>query len=132
MMMVGACLSFWQIGLAAVVCTSLVESFAPFPFVPHEGIPRMILEFAAYFGAGLFVFESTKRRQLALRHLQEIEREIVLRREAEEQLKVLVESSPAAIFTLDGDGRVLLANQAPYHLLAFEGENLIGAPMEKY
>ncbi len=132
MLIVGAQLSRWQIALVAALCTQLVEWFDPFPFVPAEGIPRVIMVFAAFFGAGLFVFESTRRRRLALRHLREIETEMDLRRDAEEQLKVLVESSPAAIFTGDAAGRILLANKAAHDLLGFDPGALVGARIADY
>ncbi len=48
------------------------------------------------------------------------------RREAEEQLQVLVESSPAAIVTLDADGTILLANEAAQQMLAPEDSPLRG------
>jgi two-component system sensor kinase FixL len=117
MLMVGACLERWQIAIVAAVCTQLVEWFDPFPFNMTEGIPRVILVFAAFFGTGLFVYESSKNRRLVLQHLNQIQDEIEGRRDAEEQLRVLVESSPAAIFTLDAGGRVLLANDAAHRLL---------------
>lgn len=132
MLMVGAQLARWQIALVAALCTQLVEWFDPFPFVPSEGIPRVIMVFAAFFGAGLFVFESARRRQLALRHLREIETEMDLRRDAEEQLKVLVESSPAAIFICDAAGRVVLANKAAHDLLGFDGGSVVGERIADY
>src|SRR5579864_1780412 len=94
MLMVGVSLSRWQIGIAAALCTFLVGEFDPFPFTPSESIPRMMLVFAAFFGAGLFVFESNKNRALTQRHVADLENEMELRRDAEEQLRVLVESSP--------------------------------------
>jgi two-component system, LuxR family, sensor kinase FixL len=132
MLMVGAHLPRWQIAIVAGLCTALVEWFDPFTFVASEGIPRVIMVFAAFFGAGLFVFESTRRRQLALQHLQDIEKEMDLRRDAEEQLKVLVESSPAAIFTCDGAGRILLANKAAHDLLGFDTASVIGERIANY
>ena len=51
---------------------------------------------------------------------------ILLANEREEDLRVLVESSPAAIFTLDAEGRVLLANEAAQRLLGFEDRPVIG------
>ncbi len=132
MLMVGAQLTRWQIALVAALCTALVEWFDPFPFIPSEGIARVIMVFAAFFGAGLFVFESTRRRQLALQHLREIETEMDLRRDAEEQLKVLVESSPAAIFTCDAGGRILLANKAAHDLLAFDTGSVVGERIAEY
>src|SRR5580704_19472957 len=52
MLMVGVSLTRWQIGMVAALCTFLVEAFDPFPFLPSESIPRNILVFAAFFGAG--------------------------------------------------------------------------------
>src|SRR5581483_7834384 len=55
------------------------------------------------------------------------------RREAEEQLTVLVESSPAAILTLDRDGRVLAANQAADRLFGMtSSESLRGRSIDRY
>ena len=46
-----------------------------------------------------------------MKHLEEIEAQIQLRKEAEEHLRVLVESSPAAILTVDSQGKILLATK---------------------
>jgi two-component system sensor kinase FixL len=132
MLMVGVSLRPWQIGIAAALCTFLVEAFDPFPFVAPESIPRNILVFAAFFGAGLFVFESNKNRALTQKHVADLEKEMDLRRDAEEQLRVLVESSPAAIFTLDAQGTVLMANQSAHHLLDVDPGTLPGARIETY
>jgi PAS domain S-box-containing protein len=51
------------------------------------------------------------------------------RRDAEQQLKVLIESSPAAILTVDSAGKILMANQAAHSLLGFEPETLPGKPI---
>ncbi len=126
MLMVGSCLSPFQIAAVAALCTGLVEAFDPFPWVTSVGIPRLILSFAAFTGAGLYVFESARNRQLASKHLSDVEREMDLRREAEAQLKVLIESSPACIFTLDAAGKVLLANDAAHRLLVISVGDLAG------
>jgi two-component system sensor kinase FixL len=132
MLMVGVSLRRWQIAAVAVVCTFLVEAFDPFPFVPSESIPRMILVFAAFFGAGLFVYESNKNRALTQKHVADLEKEMDLRLDAEEQLRVLVESSPAAIFTLDSQGIVLLANESAHQLLDVERGSLPGSRIGNY
>jgi two-component system, LuxR family, sensor kinase FixL len=54
----------------------------------------------AYCGVGLFVVELRRNRQMYIAHLTQIEKQQALRREAEEQLRVLAESSPAAIMTM--------------------------------
>jgi len=97
MLLAGSILSRWQIAAAAAFCTFLTEIFDSFEW-SLAGIPRDILIFAAFFCMGLFVFEVVRSRQTALQHTEQIEREIGARGEAEEQLKVLVESSPAAVF----------------------------------
>jgi len=132
MLMVGVSLNRWQIGAVAALCTFLEEAFDPFPFLPSESIPRMILVFAAFVGAGLFVFESNKNRELSQRHVADLEKEMDLRRDAEEQLRVLVESSPAAIFTLDAQGTVLLANESAHHLLDAAPGTLAGSRIGNY
>ena len=104
MLMVGRVLRPWQIASVAIVCTILAEFFDPFRWNPRGGIPRDLLYFSSFFCVGLFVYEVTKNRQIALQHLEEIERQSDARREAEEQLKVLIESSPAAIITIDSQG----------------------------
>jgi two-component system sensor kinase FixL len=132
MLMVGSCLTPWQIAGVAAVCTGLVEAFDPFPWVTSLGMPRLILTFAAFSGAGLYVFESARNRRLASQHLADVEHEMDLRREAETQLKVLIDSSPACIFTLDAYGKVLLANEAAHRLLGVEMGSLAGRAIGRY
>lgn len=132
MLMVGSLLPRWQIALVAALYTGLCEAFGSFPWTSAIGIPRLILTFVAFFGTGLFVFESARNRRLADQHLDEIEKEIGLRREAEEQLKFLIESSPATIFTLDANGKVLLANDAAHRLLGVAPADLEGQYISRY
>ena len=81
---------------------------------------------------GLFIFEIVRSRQITLQHLNQIQDESVARRAAEEQLQVLVETSPAAIFTLDSAGRVLLANDAAHRLLVLAPGTLPGKSIRDY
>ena len=124
MLVVGSCVPRWQLAAVAALCTFLAECFDPFPWAPTAGIPRDIFMFRAYFGTGLFAYESARNRELALRHSREIEQEVESRREAEQQLKALIESSPAAVLTLDSAGKILMANQAAHRLLGFEPDSM--------
>src|SRR5580704_4982847 len=126
MLLAGSVLSVWQIVSIAALCTFLTEMFDSFEWFPGSGLPRDVLIFAAFLCAGLFVREMTRSRQVAMKHLGEIEFESQARREAEEQLKVLVDSSPAAIFTINAEGRILLANDAAHRLFALEPKTLPG------
>ncbi|MGO8983602.1 MAG: ATP-binding protein [Terriglobales bacterium] len=73
-----------------------------------------------------------RNRRITMLHVEELEAQIKLRQDAEEQLRSLVESSPAAIVTIDSTGNVLLANEAAQHLLAPEGEPLQGRAINSY
>ena len=53
-------------------------------------------------------------------HLHEREQQIGLRLEAERQLRILIETSPLAILTLDQTGLRRLANESARQLLGFE------------
>jgi PAS domain S-box-containing protein len=100
--------------------------FAPFPWEAAAGVPRDIFMFASFLGTGLFAHESAKNRQLTEQHVREVEQEAELRRDAEQQLQALIESSPAAILTVDSAGKILMANQAAHRLLGFEPATLPG------
>jgi len=132
MLLVGSVLKRWQIAGVAVLCTFLTEMFDSFSWFPAAGVPRDILIFSAFLGMGLFVYELVRSRQAALQHLQQIESEVEARREAEEQLEVLVESSPAAVFTTNSEGCVLLANDAAHRMLALAPGALVGKSIREY
>ncbi len=132
MLMVGSILEPWQIGLFATVCTALSETFGDLRWSVAAGISRDVLYFTAFFGAGLFVREVNRNRRTTLQHVAEIERQSEARREAEEQLRVLVESSPAAILTADAGGCVLMANEAAHRLLAVQLGELPGRMINRY
>jgi len=132
MLMVGRVLRPWQIAGVAVLCTVVTETFDQFIWSFRTGMPRDVLYFAAFFCVGLFVYEVTRNRQVVIEHLHEIERQRDARREAEEQLKVLIESSPAAIITADSDGCILMANEAAHRMLALEPATLSGRSIHRY
>jgi PAS domain S-box-containing protein len=132
MLLVGSVLTRWQIAGVAAVCTLLTELFDSFEWQFPAGIPRDILIFAAFFCMGLFVYEVLRSRQTALQHTLEIEREVRARSEAEEQLKVLVESSPAAVFTTNSEGIVLLGNEAAHRLFAIPPGTLPGRSIHEF
>jgi two-component system sensor kinase FixL len=132
MLMVGRVLRPWQIAGVAVLCTVVTESFDQFIWSFRVGMPRDVLYFAAFFCVGLFVYEVNRNRQVVIEHLHEIEKQRDARREAEEQLKVLIESSPAAIFTADSNGCVLMANEAAHRMLALESATLPGRSILDY
>jgi len=100
------------------------RSFSELP--SNEAITRLLMASAGFVGTGLFASEIIRNRQVTLNHLKEVETQIGLRREIEEQLQVLVESSPVAIVTIDSTGVVLLANEASQSLLAPDSAPIVG------
>lgn len=132
MVMVGSVLETWQIALAAAFCALLAEVFDDLVWNQTAGLSRDVLYFTAFLGAGLFVREVSRNRRVAQKHLEEIERESEARREAEEQLRILIESSPAAILTADSSGSILMANEAAHRMLAVESGKLPGKNLHGY
>src|SRR5580704_8018980 len=112
MQVFGRVLNRWGICVAAAVCTFLTEAFNSLKWNAAVGLPRDILTFAAFSGIGLFVYGVGRSRRASSEHLRELQSEITARQDAEEQLKVLIESSPAAIFTADTNGSFSIANEA--------------------
>ena len=132
MLLVGSILTRLQIGLAAFLCTMLTEAFDSFLWLTPAALPRDVLIFAAFFCTGQFVYEIVRSRQVTLQHTEELEREALARSEAEEQLAVLIESSPAAVFTTNSDGVILLANQAAHRLFGVDQELLQGLSIHDF
>jgi two-component system, LuxR family, sensor kinase FixL len=132
MLVVGASLDPWQISAIAVLCTFLAEIFDDLPWNLRTGLSRDVLYLAAFIGAGFYVRAIATNRRTALKHLHEIELQMNARREAEEQLTILIESSPAAIVTTDADGKVLMANEAAHRLLSLSQGALPGKTIHRY
>jgi two-component system, LuxR family, sensor kinase FixL len=132
MLLVGRVLTRWQICLAAALCTGLTEAFNSLRWTPAVGLPRDILTFAAFSGIGLFAYGVVRNRRVSADNMLRIESEIAARQDAEEQLKVLIESSPAAIFTADAEGHFLLANEAAHKLFVVMPGSLQGTSIHRY
>jgi signal transduction histidine kinase len=132
-MMLGAfVLSTAEIAVLAVLSAFLRSRFDS-PQTQIELILRFAFASLSYFTCGLFVAALVRNRRVVAEHLEKIQREQELRREAEEQLRVLVASSPAAILTLDAKGRVLGSNSAAEHLFAIPaGQTLHGRQINAY
>jgi two-component system, LuxR family, sensor kinase FixL len=132
MVMLGKVLKPWQTALVAGLCTFLTEVFDQFAWNVRTGPQRDVLYFMAFFSVGAIVHQMDRNRRVTLEQLHEIERQSDARREAEEQLSVLVESSPAAIIMADADGRVLMANEAAHRMLGVKVPLLLGRSIHRY
>jgi two-component system sensor kinase FixL len=115
--------------LLALGCSTLRSLFdIPTPYL--EQLLRFIFATAAYASVGFLIASLNKNRELAVANLENVRREQELRIRAEEQLRNLVESSPAAILTLDKSGTVIAANRATDTLLMLPpGQTVLGRNM---
>lgn len=109
-------LSRAQILSVAALCATLRVLFNPRETLT-ESILTGILAFLVFGIMGMFASELIRNRREIQQYLTEIERQQALRAQAEEQLRLLADSSPAAIFTLNERAEVLSANKATCELL---------------
>src|SRR5271166_5576215 len=108
-------LNRYEILVMALVCGWLREAADPlqgaiegrsaFVLNPTRWIagsyPRLIVAASGFATTGFFVEELNRRRRLLSEHLEEREQQEKLRREAELQVRTLIETSPLAILTLN-------------------------------
>jgi two-component system, LuxR family, sensor kinase FixL len=132
-MILSAMVLRWPETAALALLCAFLRSRFDVPSTNTEAVLRFIFASLSYFVSALFVLALIRNRRLVAEHLAKIEKEQELRREAEEQLRVLVASSPAGILTLDQRGVVLAANDAASNLFAFpHGETLVGRVIVSY
>ncbi|MBZ5603047.1 MAG: PAS domain S-box protein [Acidobacteriia bacterium] len=123
MVLLGTVLNWWQVILAALLCTGLSDQLDPFPM--DMEVPRDILIMMTLATTGLLSLSVTRS------YRREME-SVVGRRAAEEQLAFLIESSPAAILTMSAQGEILLANPAAHRLLGVTAGLLPGKSIARY
>ena len=104
----------WTVALLGFSCALLAEMFSSL----SESFTRLSLETLALAGCGLFVMELARNRRMTLG--------------AQAKLRALVETSPAAIVTVDEDGFIELANQAAIQMMAPRDRRLIGNPVAAF
>jgi two-component system sensor kinase FixL len=114
----------------SLLCSILQEAFSNLP--SHDAIARLVLSSAGFVGTGLFISELVGNRRSSLAHVIELEEEMERRRDAEGQLRILVESSPASIVTIDLSGTILLANEAARQLLGARTHILEGRSINSF
>ncbi len=124
-LLAAAYLQPWQVAVLASSCALLREWLSPFE-QGFETIPRLSSATAAFCITGLFFRELARSRQAVVEHAERVQEEARRREEAEEQVRILISSSPAAIFIVNELGKVLAANDAAVKLLASEEAPLEG------
>jgi PAS domain S-box-containing protein len=113
-MLAAAFIPRWGVVTFGVVCAVLAELFSSLA----TSLTRLSLETLALAGCGLFVAELVRNRRMSL--------------ETQAKLRALVETSPAAIVTVDVHGTIELANEAAVQLMLPRNGNLIGTPIAAF
>ncbi len=113
-MYVSAFVPRWVVVVLAVGCAILAEVFSSLT----PSFVRLCFEALALAGCGLFLAELIRNRRLTQR--------------TEARLRALVETSPAAIVTVDERGFIELANQAAGELMAPRDGSLVGTPIAAF
>jgi len=106
----------WATVGLGIGCALLSERFSNLD--PSDSTIRLAFEAMALCGCGLFTSELLRNRRLSLA--------------AQEKIRVLVETSPAAIVTIDENGFIELANAAAIDLMAPRDGHLIGYPIAAF
>jgi len=106
----------WAIALMGIACALLSERFSN--LAPADAPIRSSFEALALIGCGLFISEVLRNRRLRLA--------------SQERIRVLVETSPAAIVTVGEHGIIELANDAASMLMAPRNGTLIGQPIAAF
>ncbi|MCL4796987.1 MAG: PAS domain-containing sensor histidine kinase [Bryobacteraceae bacterium] len=109
----------------ALVCSVLREHLGPYSWEPHA-LTRLLSTFVTFGMVGLLLGEIARNRRMQLSYLRDIRVESLRRKAAEEQMRMVVESSPAAIVTADAEGLIELANRAAHSLLEVGPGGLLG------
>lgn len=120
-MLVAGFLPRWSVAVIGAICAVLAEVFSS---LPRSSI-RFSFEALALAGCGLFVAELSRNRRLTV----EAHR---ISLAAQDRLRALVETSSAAIVTVDERGFIELANQAATELLAPRDGSLVGSPIAAF
>src|ERR1700735_414427 len=104
----------WAVVMLGLACAALSDLFSSL----DKSLIRPGFEALAIIGVGLFVAELVRNRRLSL--------------ESQQRFRILVETSPAAIVTIDENGFVELANRAAVEILAPREGIVVGLPIAAF
>lgn len=129
-MIAATILTRWQIVIAAAFCAYTRGLFTA-DETHLEHVLRFCMATIAYTGCGLWIYQIADSRRVVLKHYSRLRYEQRMRRRAQEQLRLLAQSSPAAILTMNCDGKIVAANQAAETMLESE-QPLLGQEIRRY
>ena len=116
----------WQVMIAAGVFVVVAEYSDAFRFNLTQGLARDSLYLMAYAAEGLYITEMLSKRRAERLHVNALIQEVTARKEAEEQLQLLIDCSSAAILTADHTGKIVQANEAATRLFTPDHQQQAG------
>ena len=116
LVLLGLVLNWWQLIATALLCTFFSYQLDPFPM--EMEVARNVLIFLTLATTGLLSRAGSKSYRREMASVVVMQREMMARRAAEEQLEFLVVNSPAAVLTMSADGEILMANPAAHRMFA--------------
>ena len=122
-MLAAGFLSRLELAMLGMLCAALSEAFSALD--PAWRLSRFLFQALALSGCGLFVYELHRNRSLMLQTEEQ-------QRKTRERFEALVETSPAAIVTVDQEGIVELANRAALELIAPPSGTLVGSQISLF
>lgn len=114
-----------------LLCTLLVQALRPFARW-EESVASGLTCLLVYGGVAFVVRAQALNRRKAEEAARRADQESKLREAAETELRVLIDSSPAAIAVADERGTVLLANGAAQVVFGCENGFLVGRDLGDY
>jgi two-component system, LuxR family, sensor kinase FixL len=130
--LVSGALPVWGVPIFVACCLLLAQAFGPhLDSALLTG--RFTIQAATFLVTGLLSARIEHNRQKSEHQLVELQRQTLLRQEAEDQLTAFIDTSLAAILTIDQDGVILLTNQSAERMFGkADGESLHGEEIVKY
>jgi len=112
----------WEVLIAAAVFMVVAEYSDIFRWNSTQGVARDSLYFMAYAAEGMYITEMLSKRRIERSHVDRLTHEVAARKEAEEQLQLLIDCSSAAILTADHSGKIVQANEAAARLFTADSQ----------
>ncbi len=123
-----------EVLIAAGVLVVVAEFSDAFRWNLTQGLARDSLYLMAYAAEGLYITEMLSKRRIERLHVNALTQEVTARKEAEEQLQLLIECSSAAILTADHSGKIVQANLAATRLFTPDHQQpaRLGGPLGSF
>lgn len=121
----------WMIFILAIALAVAREQFGPLSW-DRDSPARLALSMVAFTGGALFAGELVRNRRITMALLRKTQEGARVRSDAEQEARALVETSPAAVLTVDPLGNIAMANEAARQMLGFSDGSPEGHAVDRY